>query len=197
MEIIRNEDGTPFTTKAGQFTRFNKDTEMNQIPGVTVFIRGNTLYRDRDTITPYVTDIKLVERNGSYVFVQLGSDWYTFPIKTDSEGKEYFTTAHFHKVGVNDTESMAYSEFISTVHAAKEAMKAAAARAADQKEADRLQVEHDQRIAEVRTLKLETQKKIQALTSGKSAAKIVDNKEIRSLMNDYLFLEMILKIRAL
>jgi hypothetical protein len=196
-DYLKNENGQIFTVPAGTFVRYNKNDEQTRVPGITVFIKGNTVYKDRDTITPYVSDIKLIERNGNFVFVQLDKDYYTFFVQIDSERREYFTTAHFFTAGVNDDETRAYSDFISQVHAYKENLKAQDLRAKEQKEAEKLQAEHDQRLVEVKTMKLETQKKIQVLAAGKLASKIAENKEIRALMNDYLFLEMLLKIRAL
>lgn len=198
-DFLKNANGLPFMGKPGQFTRYNKDSERDMIPGISVYLKGDRLSRDRDQIpSPYTIETQLIERSGNLVFCRLGkSDYYTFPVKVDNEGREYFTTSRFHVTGVNDTQDMAYSDFIAQVHAAKEAVKAAAARAAEQRAADRINAEQAARKAAVMTKKSEVQKQIQALTPGMSADAIMKNPKIKDLLDEYVRCETLLKIRCL
>jgi hypothetical protein len=113
-EVITTTNGREILTgKPGDFVSHNPENQDGHTPGESLVIKNGKLFSTvENQLNPYRGSCKVIERIRDFVFVSINAhDWYTFRVKQDSEGADFFSTHRRHDIGINDNYDTAYSQF--------------------------------------------------------------------------------------
>jgi hypothetical protein len=183
--LIRNEDGTVFTTKPGVFTAMNNESG-SYVPGETILIRDKKLFTYTDNkINPYRGTVKLLEVQLPFCFVSIDNSWYTFRVRQNDEGENTFITSRTHYRQVNGNYDAAYKAFQQLIADDIAINEAKQAREDAQKAAADVAAVKLARINQVKTLKLQALADLKTALASKNLDNILMDSEVCEIVDRY------------